>query len=151
MAMQRLQVGTILAIGILGVAMSVLAAGLLTAYPPITNTGIIKALKVSVYEDPECTKNVTAINWGVLEPSDVALYTIYIKNEGNTPLTLSMTTNNWNPENAAGYITLAWNREGTKLNASSVIQATLTLTVSSNIAGITNFSFEIIIAGTETS
>jgi DeoR/GlpR family transcriptional regulator of sugar metabolism len=62
---------------------------------------------------------------------------------------LSMTTNNWNPASALSYITLSWNSENYMLSGGSVVQAALTLSVSSTISGIANFSFDIIITGTE--
>jgi hypothetical protein len=102
-----------------------------------------------VYEDFECSKNVTSINWGMLEPGDTVNFLIYIRNEGNTRLMLNMTTVNWDPTQASQYITLSWNREGHVLNPNSVVQANLTLSTSSNIIDVTNFSFDIIIIGTE--
>ncbi|MBS7632889.1 hypothetical protein KEJ15_04615 [Candidatus Bathyarchaeota archaeon] len=149
MAMQKMQVGIVLIVGIVGVAATVLAATLLTAYQQINNTGIVKAIGVGVYEDAGCTKNVTSINWGVLYPDTNASFTVYIKNEGNIPMTLNMTISNWNPTQAAQYITLNWNREDYVLGAKSVIQANLNLSVSPNIAEITNFQFDIIIIGIE--
>jgi hypothetical protein len=44
---------------------------------------------------------------------------------------------------------LAWNRQAQTVNASSVLAATLTLSVFSNVTGITNFSFDIVIVGAE--
>lgn len=141
--------GIIPIIGIIGLVVSVLATSLLTAQQQISNTGIVKAVGVGVYEDLACTRNVTSINWGALEPGAVASFLVYIKNEGNTPLILSMTTNNWNPAQASEYITLEWNREGHVLSVGSVIQANLTLSVSPSIEEITSFSFNIIIVGVE--
>lgn len=149
MTMQKFQAGIILTIGIVGLVTSVLAASLLTAYQQIPNAGIVKAVGVGVYEDFECSKNVTSINWGMLEPSATVNFLIYIRNEGNTHLMLNMTTVNWDPTQASQYITLSWNREGHVLNPNSVVQANLTLSISSNIIDVTNFCFDIIIIGTE--
>ena len=62
---------------------------------------------------------------------------------------LGMTAGNWNPASASSYITLSWNRENYLLNSGSVVQAVLTLSVSSGVSGVTNFSFDIIITGIE--
>lgn len=122
---------------------------LLTAYQRIPNAGIVKAVGVGVYEDIECSRNVTSIDWGILEPGAIANVTIYIKNEGNTPVMLNMTINNWDPIEVSQYANLSWNREGHLLNSKSVVPAILTLSVSSNITDVTNFRFDIIIIGTE--
>ena len=149
MVAQRFHMGIILVIGTVGLVMTVLATTLLSAYQQIPNYGVVKAVRVGVYEDFECSVNVTAINWGTLEPGAVTNFTVYVRNEGNTPLMLNMTTANWNPENASRYITLEWNLEGYTINPLNVVPANLTLSVSPNIEGITNFHFEIFIVGTE--
>lgn len=150
MAMQRVPVGIVFTIAVAGIIASVLAAGLLMAYQRVPNSGNVKAVGVGVYWDNACTNNVTSIDWGFLEPGATVNKTVYIKNEGNTPMVLNMTTDNWNPASASENITLSWNREGYVLNTTApVVQAILTLSVSSNISGVTSFSFDIIITGTE--
>lgn len=151
MAMRKLQAEVILIIGMAGIVTSVLATTLLTAYRQIPNAGIVKAVGVGAYEDLECTRNVTSINWGVLEPGEVANFIIYTKNEGTIALVLNMTINSWNPAQASEYITIDWNREGHVLNSKSVAKTTLTLSVSSNIEEITSFNFDIIITGIESA
>src|SRR3990170_136680 len=44
--------------------------------------------------------------------------------------------------------TVTWNREGATLTANQVAAATLTLSVSPSISGVTTFSFDVIITGT---
>jgi hypothetical protein len=148
MAMQRIGVGVIFAIAMTGIVVSVLAASLLMAYQRVPNAGNVKAVGVGVYRDSDCTSNVTSIDWGFLEPGATANVTVYIKNEGNIPVVLNMATDNWYPTSASDKITLSWNRESYVLNSGSV-QAVLTLSVSPNIEGVTSFSFDIIITGTE--
>ncbi|MDH5449098.1 MAG: hypothetical protein OEX01_08900, partial [Candidatus Bathyarchaeota archaeon] len=70
-------------------------------------------------------------------------------NEGNIPMTLNMTTDNWNPSSASTYITLSWNSEGSQVSADSVLETILTLSVSSGISEIDSFSFDITITGIE--
>jgi hypothetical protein len=144
--MQKIQVGVILTIVMTGIVVSVLAA--MSAYQRIPNTGNVRAVGVGVYWDSDCTSNVTSIDWGFLEPGATVNVTVYIKNEGNIPVVLNMTTDNWYPTSASENITLSWNREGYVLNPGSV-QAVLTLSVSSDISGVREFSFDIIITGTE--
>jgi len=149
MAMQKVHVGAILAVAATIIVVSVLAASLLAAYQRIPNTGNVKKVGVGVYWDEACTVNVTSIDWGFLEPGATANVTVYIQNEGTMSVMLNMTTDNWNPALAQNYITLNWNQEGNVLNSGDVLQAVLTLSVSSDISGVTNFTFDITITGTE--
>jgi hypothetical protein len=113
----------------------------------VSNTGTVKAIGVGVYSEYACINPITSINWGTLEPGQAVNRTIYIKNTSNVPVTLSMTTQNWNPSSASNYITCTWDSEGKSLNASQVSPAVLTLSVRSNITGVTDFSFDIVIIG----
>ena len=150
MAMKRAPVRMTLAIAITGLVltMTVLVSGLLIASQKVPNTGNVKAIGVGVYWNSACTSNVTSIDWNFLEPGTTANRTVYIKNGGNTRMMLNMTTDNWST-GAYGKITLSWNCEGYLLDPASVVQAVLTLSVSSTISGVTSFSFDIIITGTE--
>lgn len=149
MVMQKVTIGTVLAFAVVG--MVVTALGAMVATRTISNTGNIKAIGVGVYWDSSCTNAVSSIDWGALEPGETKNYTIYVKNEGNVQVMLSMTTSNWNPASASSYITLSWNRENYVLSSGSVVSAVLTLSVSSSISGVTSFSFDIIITGTEST
>ena len=149
MVERKISVGAVLAIAVTAVVLNVLAAGLLIAYQRIPNTGGVKAVGVGVYWDSDCTDNVTSIDWGFLEPGEASNVTVYIQNEGNTPVVLNMTTDNWNPASASDNITLTWDREDYVLDSDSVVQTVLTLSVSSDISEVTSFSFDITITGTE--
>jgi hypothetical protein len=91
--------------------MVVTALGALVATRRISNTGNLKAIGVGVCWDSSCTSAVSSIDWGALEPGVTKNFTIYVRNEGNVQVMLSMTTSNWNPASASSYITLSWNRE----------------------------------------
>ena len=112
----------------------------------ISNTGSVKTIGVGVYWDQAITNPVASINWGTLEPGLNVDRTVYIRNEGNTAATLSMSTSNWSPPNAPSYMTLTWDYAGQTLGVNEVRQVKLTLSVSSSITGITDFSFDITIA-----
>jgi len=111
----------------------------------ISNSGSITAIGVAVYSDQACTNPITSISWGTIDPGSNINKTIYIKNTGNSAATLGLATSNWNPANAANYMTLRWDYNGQPVNANAVIQVKLTLSVSSAISGITSFSFDIVI------
>jgi hypothetical protein len=111
---------------------------------------MVTSVNLEVYWDSACTNRVTSIDWGIIPPGGSAAKTVYIKNAGNVPITLALSTESWSPSEAANYLTLTWNyTSGTKIPSGSVLPVTLTLTVSSSIQGITNYSFNIVITGTE--
>jgi len=123
-------------------------SGLLTASKTLTSSGSVKAINVEVYWADLCTQVVNSVDWGTPEVGEVVYQTVYIKNSGSAPLSVSMTTSSWTPVEAANYITLTWDREGASIDLDQVLQALLTLTVSDTITGITDFSFNIVIEGT---
>ena len=133
------------------IALNPMIFGMLTSTVQIQNAGTIKAVGVGVYWDSSCTNETTSIPWGMLDPGSNKTFTVYIRNEGNTAESLSLNTENWNPTNAQNYITLSWNYDGTVLSPDQVVEVNLTLSVSSSIEGIENFSFTIVIVGTESS
>ena len=147
MAMQKITLGTVLAVAVMGVVVS--ALGVLVVTRTISNTGNVRAIGVGVYWDSGCTNVTSSINWGAIDPGVTKNVTIYIKNEGSIAVKLNMTVGNWNPTSASSYLALNWNRENYVMSGGSVVQAVLTLYVSSGTSGIANFSFDIIITGTE--
>jgi len=114
----------------------------------ISNVGSLKTVGIGAYWDENLTNRVNGINWGTLEPGDQKSFSINLHNEGNSAVTLSESTSNWNPSAAATYLTLSWDYNGQTIEADKNLQVTLTLSVSANITGITNFGFDIIVVGT---
>ena len=147
MAMQKVTIGTVVVIAVMGLMVS--ALGALVAIRTVSNSGSVTAVGVGLYSDIGCTTALSAISWGTLNPGDVKTYTVYVRNEGTVSVTLSMTVGNWNPLSASGYITLTWNKQNTVLSAGSVATSVLTLSVSSSVSGVTSFSFDITITGTQ--
>jgi hypothetical protein len=117
--------------------------------PPETtdsDAGVLKTIGIGAYWDPDLTSKASTTDWGLLQPGAQKSLTVYVHNEGNSPVTLSLSTSNWIPSTASDYLALTWNYNGQTISPSAQMQVTLTLTVSSNITGISNFSFDIIIA-----
>jgi hypothetical protein len=146
--MERRLLGVI----ILAAALAFLAGSLMTFALMqwtwrISSHANLKVLGIGVYKDSGLTIPVTQIDWGILEPGDSKNITVYIKNESNVPITLTMWTEDWNPLNAAYYIRLSWNYDGTEMPVDGFIQATFTLNVDSAVTGISSFSFTIVIVG----
>jgi hypothetical protein len=149
MNLPKLSIGAIIAIAVTGLFLTMLTAGALVSSQTVPSGGTITAVNVGVYSNSQCTTNCTSIDWGMLSPGGSTTRTIYIKNTGTVPVTLSMATANWSPSNANNYLTVTWNRANNVLAAGSSVSATLTLTASSSAGSITNFSFDIVITGTE--
>jgi hypothetical protein len=149
MSLQKRLAIALIAIIITVIILTVTTAGLLSVNKTISSSGTVIAVNVGVYSDSDCTSELTFIDWGRISPGNSVNTTIYLKNTGTTQITMSMTKTNWIPATADGPITLTWNRESATLNADQVTMATLTLSVSESISGITNFSVDILIAGTE--
>jgi hypothetical protein len=84
-----------------------------------------------------------------MEPNTTKSFAVYIKNTGTILERLSMRSSNWNPTTAQKYVTLTWDRENSILKRASYITATFTLRSSSNVTNLTEFSFDIIITGTQ--
>jgi hypothetical protein len=145
----KVAIATLILVGFaLSLSMLTQVMSAIQANTKISNQGTLKTVGVGVYWDSALTNKVSSIDWGILEPSSNVNKTVYIRNEGNAAATLSMTTSNWSPANASTYLTLTWNYGGQTLNVNEAIQVKLSLAVSSSIAGITNFSFDITIAAT---
>jgi hypothetical protein len=149
MKARKIAIGTMIAITATGLFLTLLTTGLLMSSQTLQSSGTVTAVNVGVYSDSSCTQNCTSINWGAIAPGNLTTRTIYIKNIGTIPMTLSMATGSWVPSNANTYIGLSWNREGTVLSAGQSTSATLTLSASSSAGNITSYSFNIIITGTE--
>ena len=149
MTRRKIPTGIIIAIAATGLFLTLLTTGLLMSSQTLQSSGTVTAVNVGVYSDSGCTQNCTSIDWGTIAPGNTTTRTVYVKNIGTLPITLSMTTGSWVPSNANTYISLSWNRGGTVLSVGQSTTATLTLSASSSAGNITSFSFNIVITGTE--
>ncbi len=72
--------------------------------------------------------------------------TCYVKNTGNTQISLTMATSDWNPSSISNQTSVIWDREGVALAPGQAVLASLTLSVLPGTAG-TSFSVNIAITG----
>ena len=112
----------------------------------VPTSGMVIGVNVGVFSDSACMQNLTSISWGSVYPGESVSRTVYVKNTGNAPITLSMATAGWNPAAANGPISIAWDREGVSLTSGQVVVAAITLSTSPSISGM-NFSVTMIITG----
>ena len=115
----------------------------------ISNVGTLKlSADMGLYWDSGFTNAVTALNWESMLPGTTKSYSIYIRNEGSLPLTLSMSTSNWSPSSASNYLNLNWKYvDGQTIGAGKSGQVTLTLAVSRSVTGISSFNFDLTAEG----
>ena len=147
--LKKMPIMAVIALTITAVALILTTAAVLSNNQTVPLNGTINAVNLGVYSDNACTQTATALNVGTLNPGTTTNQTVYIKNTGNVPETLTMTTNKWNPTNASSSLTLTWNRQNTVLNADQSIQATLTLTAASSTGSLTTFSCDVTLTGTQ--
>ena len=144
----------VVALTVLGVLVVVGASvlttlGLLSSNRTVQSHGAVKTVNVGAYWNSGCTNATTSIDWGMLSPGTVANVSFYVRNEGNLAVRLGLTSQNWSPVNASSYMRLSWNREAQTLVVGNVTWATLSLNVSASISGISSFSFDTVIIGSE--
>ena len=120
------------------------------AIKTFSSTGTIQiqtTAGIGIYSNSQCSNQLNSVSWGTLQPGGTQTATCYIRNEGNTPITLTLQVSNWNPAAASNYLALNWNYNNQPISPNQVVQVTLTLSVNPNIQGITTFGFDITIVG----
>jgi hypothetical protein len=125
--------------------------GLISTVLPLGSSGVISSADINAYQEAGCINERTSINWGTISPGGSDNVIVYLKNTGNVALSLSLSTDDWVPQGASTYIFLTWNYADQVIQPDQVLPVTFTLTISSNIVGITDFNFNIYITATEAS
>jgi len=149
MEKQQINLTVILATTLAAMVTTALVSGLLTTSQRVPNSGNVRAtIGIGVYSNQACTTPLTSINWGEVQAGQSYSRTIYIKNNGNIKVQLSMATGNWTPSTASSYLTVNWNRNNYILNVGESVGANITLSVASTAVG-GSFSFDIAIVATE--
>jgi hypothetical protein len=146
--LRKFEIGFLLAFcvllcGAIGVAISAVQIS-----KTLSDLGSLKIIGANIYWDSACTNQTSSINWGLLNPGSSETLQLYVENTGNAPVTLSMTVQDWNPSTAQSYMSLNWNYASQTLSPGQVLPVGLTLTVSSTVSGISNFSFDTTITAT---
>jgi len=108
----------------------------------------VRGFGAEIHWDQGCTHRTLSFDWGSIEPGSNKTFAVYIRNEGDSAVCLSMATSNWAPSAAYSYMTLNWNYSGQILSVGKVIPLELILAVSPSVTGITHFSFDLTIATT---
>ena len=109
----------------------------------------VNGIGVGIYCDQACTNRTLSLDWGAIEAGSNNTLTVYIKNEGNSPVSLWLGNVKLGAIHRFGYMSLNWNYSGQVLSVDQVIPLELTLTVDPTISGIANFSFDTTITASE--
>ncbi len=147
---KKISIIAIIAFALIGMALTYSIAGLVTlqkALAPknesLLSSGNIAAQDLTIYADSNCSQVLESLNWGTIMPGDNVTKEIKIKNTGDTPVVLNMTTTGWKPKNVDRQITVSWDKEGKVLNPHQMVKATLRLTVAENATAVSNFTVSI--------
>jgi hypothetical protein len=64
----------------------------------ISTRGTVRTRGVEVYWDEVCSNPVSSVDWGIVDPGSQENVTLYVRNEGNAPVVISLDTVNWDSE-----------------------------------------------------
>lgn len=141
---------TLLTIVLVASAMVVSTFALFVIQKDIPGRGSIETIEpgIGLYLDQQCANVVSSVDFGLLEPGSSMDFTFYLKNEGNTDLSLNLTSRNWFPVEASEYMSLTWDQEGQQISPNQIIIGTIKLSVSPDIQDISSYSLTITINAT---
>ena len=101
-----------------------------------------------VSSDPTGLKEITSINWGQLSPGETKMIDIYLTNKGNAPIAFTISTSNWSPINGFESIEFIYTISTSPLGVGRFRKVPLSIHILPSIAGIVDFSFDILVVGT---
>jgi hypothetical protein len=104
-------------------------------------------IEIDVYSNIECTDIISNVEWGEIEAGGDSDVQIYVKNNGDTSVIISLDTENWSSQDAETHMNLSWNYNGTPIQSGEVRSVLLTLSVSSICPELSSFGFDIVIIG----
>jgi hypothetical protein len=141
---------TVVALILVAIALTATTFGAISVNQSLSSNGSIAVTpNLALFSNSACTTSLSVIDWGTITPGNNQTRTVFIKNTGvGTSLTLSISTNSWNPSTADGPITISWDKEGAIIAPGRAIAAVITLESSSSIVDVTTFSVQILISGT---
>jgi hypothetical protein len=117
----------------------------------VVHAGSVEGLGVGIYWDRACTNRTVSLDWGQVATGSSNSLTVYVKNEGNSAVSLWLSTSNWTPVRSSSCVYLNWNYSGQILGIGQITPLKLILTVNSNLTGVTDFTFYTTITTTNES
>jgi len=115
---------------------------------PVANVSAVEASgSLGVYWDAGCNNRAYSIDWGVLSPGETKNVVVYVRNEGDHAVFLSVMASNFAPARISDYLSFAWSCEGHKMEANTTVEVIPSLFVSPSTTGISVFSFDLTFEG----
>ena len=105
-------------------------------------------VSIGIFSDQACTVALSSFNWGTLSPGATSTLVIYVRNQGNTAVTLSKGLSNFSPSTLSSYLTLNWDYSNQALSPGATLKVTLSLVVSSSTPVMSSFGFSTTITAT---
>lgn len=127
---------------IAGVAIALIIVAGIIIYASLTIHNYGEVITVGVESD------TTSIDWGKLYPNTTKQAVIHLWGNGSVPITVNMTTLNWNPPEASAYLACTWNYSGVAIGADPIPIA-ITLHVDEGVQGFSHFNFDILVQAKE--
>jgi hypothetical protein len=104
-------------------------------------------VEVDIFKDPDCTILLENFVWGEIDIGGTSTQTVYIKNNGDINLVLTLSSDNYYPTNLVDYINLYWDYDGSPIAPGEVFKVQITLLIKSDCPLMDTFSFDVIITG----
>lgn len=116
-----------------------------TQFVVFRNTAIVKSINIGVYWDVDCLSPVEGVDWGIIEPGENKTVVVYVRNEGNSELFLSIWAANWSSPEVELYMSFTSDYQGQPVGVGDAIPVALILSMSRDVEDITAFSFDVVI------
>ncbi len=87
------------------------------------------------------------MEWGEIEAGESPTASLYVLNSGDSTVVLGLSTENWSPSTAEGYMSLYWDYDGSSISPGNGIDIAITLDVDVDCPELSSFSFDIVITG----
>lgn len=112
--------------------------------------GRIVSIGVQVFDNAALLVDCRDIDWGDLAAGASNTHTVWIKNNGTIPITLSMNAGDWVPLLSQQYVLFSWSYvSGTVVAPGANVQVTMTISVNQYIVGVTDFTNNIYLIATQ--
>lgn len=125
----------------------------------IPSLGTIRLIGVEAYGgDINQTNSELEIYLGEIQVGTPKNISFILRNKSNTPTTLSMTANNWKPQNLATYMSVSWNYTGNQIAPNQEIHVRIDIDAPTTMEfanylitnNVESFSFSLTIKANET-
>jgi len=77
---------------------------------------------------------MTEEEWESIEAGSSIDRIVYVKNTGDSEVTLSLLTDHWDPVNAIEHMMVSWNYDEEPLKSGAIVEITLTQTVEARVS-----------------